>query len=404
MTFNSHAVVLSHGTGGLGAVRSLARRGVTVTAIAYDPSDPVLDSRYPVKTYLASGSDDEKESQILRILDELPDHGAAILTNSDRLVALMSRYHDSLSKKFRYQLPPREILDALNDKKQETRLIASLGFDVPKTVQDLPPKPADLEKLLRFPIIFKPFLYVAEKDFPMKNAVIESREALIEFYRHWQKALPVLLAQEVIPGPDSYSWICSCTFDRNHELLDCGIKQKLRAFPAHFGGSTYAVSRTNSDVLELARSLGRKLGYVGHAGIEFRWDARDARYKYLEINPRLPANVGFDEACGLPTVWNSYQISLDGDAVHSGINQKNGIYFLDLEKDFMSLRTDKVPISKILTGYMSLLFKRTNGMYFAWDDPKPAVMLAARFTSRVFRYLVKTINTKMPYSVRPAKY
>jgi len=400
VTFDAPAIVLSHGSGGLGATRSLARRGITVTAIAFDASDLVLYSRYPAKTYLASGSHDEKEAQILKILDDLPDQGAAILTDSDRLIALMSRCQKDLSKKYRYRLPPREILDALNDKKQETRLITSLGFDVPKTVQDLPPRPEDLERQLRFPIIFKPYLYVAEKDFPKKNEVIRTRESLAEFYRQWQKVLPLLLAQEVIPGPDSYSWICSCTFDRNHELLDCGIKQKLRAYPAHFGGSTYAVSRTNAEILQLTKSLGRKLEYVGHAGIEFRWDDRDARYKYLEINPRLPANVGFDEACGLPTVWNSYKVSLDGVAAHSGVKQKNGIYFLDLKKDLMSLRADRTPISRVPTSYLKLFFKPTNGMYFAWDDPKPAAVLAIRLAITVFRRVIGKIEMKLFSSAR----
>lgn len=403
MTSQTPAVVLSHGTGGLGAVRALGRRGVKVTAIAYDSTDPVLKSRYAEKCYLVEGTNGEKEAQILQILDDLPAHGAALLTNSDRLVDLMSREQPRLSKKYRFKLPPREILEALNDKKQETKLIESLGFAVPKTVQELPADPEELEQQLRFPIIFKPYLYTAEEHFPKKNEVVSSHEELVNFYHGWRTALPYLLAQEVIPGPDSYSWVASCTFDREHKLLDCGIKQKLRAYPAHFGGSTYAVSRENAEVLELTRSIGQKLNYVGHAGVEFRWDERDKEFKYLEINPRLPANVGFDEACGLSTVWNSYQVSLGNTASDSSATQENGIYFLDLKFDLRSLRTDKTPAHKILLGYLRLFFRRTNGMYFAWDDPKPGLSLATDFFGRGFLQKISTIGTKLSGSTQLAK-
>jgi len=383
------AIVLSHGPGGLGAVRALARRGVEVVAIAYEATDLVLHSRWPARRLLLAGATDAaKEAALLSLLQELPCAGAAILATSDRLVTFLARYREALGGKYRFRLPPAEMLDALNDKQKETRLAESLGFDIPKTVTTLPSRPEDLEAALQYPIIFKPKSFEVEALFPRKNAVVGEPAELRAFYREWHQALPALLAQEVIPGPDSYSWICSCTFDEDHTLLDCGIKQKLRALPAHFGGSTFAVSRGNAEILELARRLGQRLRYVGHAGIEFRWDARDGTYKYIELNPRLPANVGFDEACGLPTVWNSYRVALEGRAELSGLTQRSGTYYLDLKGDFRSQRHDRVPIWRIVLGYAAVLVRRrTNGPHFAWDDPMPGLVVAARFLGSAWESL-----------------
>ncbi|MFQ5609913.1 MAG: hypothetical protein ACE5F8_06545, partial [Woeseiaceae bacterium] len=337
------AVILAHGSGGLGALRSLARRGVAVTVIAFDPSDVIMYSRHADRKLIVTGDTDEaKEQRLLQILRELPSQGAALMATSDRLVSLRSDHRDELLQRYRYVLPPQNILDALNDKQQETQLIASLGFDLPKTVNQLPAEPGALELELRFPIIFKPQSFAAESRFPKKNEVVADHEELIGFYECNEHALPVLLAQEVITGPDTYSWVVSCTFDREHHLLDCGVKQKIRCLPAHYGGSTYAVCRNNEAIVELARSIGKKLEYVGHAGIEFRWDQRDRRYKFIELNPRVPANVGFDEACGLSTTWNSYRIALGENAEHSGASQKDGTYFIDLTGDLASLRADRV--------------------------------------------------------------
>ena len=277
---NAPAIVLSHGSGGLGTVRSLARRGIKVTAIAFEATDPVLYSRFPVRTIVVPGdNEEEKERNVLVILNSLPNNGAVLMATSDRLVSLISDHRDDLHNDFHFMLPTKETLEALNDKSKEIELVRRLGFDVPKTMVKLPATPTALGQHLRFPIIFKPHSFAMQEIFPRKNEIVRDDDELREFYERWQDALPILLAQEVITGPDNLSWICSCTFDQNHALLDCGIKQKLRAMPAHFGGSTYAVSRDNIEILNLAKRLGKLLKYVGHAGIEFRWDTRDQRFK-----------------------------------------------------------------------------------------------------------------------------
>lgn len=396
MTDLAPAVVLSHGPGGLGTVRSLARRGIEVIVIAYDDTDPVLHSRYPVTKEIAIGATDrKKELDILSKLNNLPDQGAVILTTSDRMVTFISSHRETLLKKYRFKLPPASTLDALNDKRKETQLLQSLGFAIPKTIIQLPSSAAELEGQLRFPIIFKPNSVFVQNVFPLKNIVVHDRQALDRFYQEWDKAISILLAQEVITGPDTYSWICSCTFDSQFELLDCAIKQKIRALPAHFGGSTHAVSRRNEEIVELTRIIGKKLKYVGHAGVEFRWDARDQQYKFIELNPRIPANVCFDEACGLPTVWNSYKVSLDGSAVHSRIKQKEGVFYLDLQGDLFSQFADKTSILRMATSYFPFLFRRTNGPYFAWDDPKPGIVLAWQFAVMAIGSIFRKIRNAL---------
>lgn len=396
MTEYTPAIVLSHGQGGLGTLRSLARRGVNVTAIAYEADDPVLYSRYPSNVISVPGvSHAAKESNLLTILDQLPESRAVIITTSDRLVSLISRNYSQLRRKYQFKLPPPEMLDALNDKRKETEMIRSLRIPIPKTVVDISPDPATLAGILSYPIIFKPHSFSAEHVFPDKNAIVHNDAELNAFYEKWKHALQVLIAQEVIPGPDSASWVCSCTFDDNHTLLDCGVKQKLRALPAHFGGSTFAISRYNSDVIDLARQIGRELNYVGHAGIEFRWDERDNDYKYIELNPRIPANVGFDEACGLPTAWNSYQVATSKPVIQEPRRQKDGIYYLDMKRDLYSMRADGTSLIAIVATFSKLLvFKRTNGPYFAWTDPMPGIVVAMRYLRSMFGSRWKKAKSK----------
>ena len=381
---------MSHGPGGLGTVRSLARRGVPVTVIAFDENDPVLRSRYPVRKYVVPGDADPvavKEREILDLLRSVPADGTVLLFTSDLLVSLVSNNEEELRKRFRFRLPPREMVDALNDKRRETALIESLGFAIPETIRELPSDPEELSRLLRFPIIFKPHSFAVLSVFPEKVLTVKDADELRHFYDAFGNVLPALLAQEVVPGADENSWVCSGTFDENSELLDCLVRQKLRTMPPHFGTSTFSISRVNQDVLALASGLGKALDYVGHMGVEYRWDERDGVFKYIELNPRIGGEIGFDEACGLPTVWNTYRIAAGERASHSGSRQREGLYFHNAYADIRSMRQDGVPLLRILATELGLLFRPTSGQWFRWHDPMPGVVVASRFVQLLFRRL-----------------
>lgn len=379
-------VILTDNRGGLGAARSLSRRGVPVIAVVWDETNLLLASKVPKQKFvIQGGSDRSKESNLYQLLMNLEEEKPALITSSDRMISFIAHHRQALSKKFSFNIPDTALIEALNDKKRETTLIEEIGIPLPKTIQSLPGTPEELEHLLRFPILFKPASYEAKTLFPAKNKLIVSRLQLREFYATNAEALPVLLAQEVIPGPDEYSWVASCTFNSSHDMLDCGVKQKIRMNPAHFGGSSFAISATNSDITALTRNLGKAIRYVGHAGVEFRWDERDHQYKYIECNPRMPENVEFDEYCGLPTVWNSYLVALNEEPEVQHQKQRDGVIFIDLRMDLAARLKDGESILAILATYLKYLFHRRKGQSFAFDDPMPGIIVALRILKSVKR-------------------
>ena len=387
------AVVLTDNRGGLGAVRSLARRGVPVMAAIWDADNLLQYSRFPKKKHTVEGeSDQEKYDSLMDFLMSVKDENPVLITSSDRMVAFMARHRETLAEYFRFNIPGTGLLESLNDKKKETVLIAGIGIAVPETVQELPPDPVELAKRLRFPILFKPASFEAKRVFPKKNEQVMDSGELERFYSKYAEAIPELLAQEVIPGPDGLSWVSSCTFDSNHEMLDCGIKQKISMYPPHFGGSTFAVSASNDEVYELTRRVGNELEYVGHAGIEFRWDKRDKEYKYIECNPRMPENVEFDEYCDMPTVWNSYQVALGNDPRMSPNMQREGVYYLDLDGDLRGRLADGESLFAILVSYLKILHRRRKGPSFAWDDPRPGFVVAWRSVGSLARRIRSKIK------------
>jgi predicted ATP-grasp superfamily ATP-dependent carboligase len=371
------AVVLSEGAGGLGAVRALCKHRVPTIAVAFDRRATVLASRLPMrKVYVEAGSAEQLQEGLLSVLRTVASQRPVLIPTSDRLVSFIHRNATALAKDFALCLPDAGLAARLNDKHDETRLIASLGIPLPKTVQELPDRWQDLQQALGLPLIIKTRSYRQSIPGGRKNVVSTSREQLERFYRECGHMRDAVLAQEVIPGPDDSLWLCSCTFNRRHELVEALVKRKLRMSPPHFGVCSLAVSASNPEFLELVRQLGALLRYTGHASIEFKWDRRDGLYKYIEINPRIPASVALDEASGVPTVWSTYRLALGEDVTPVATRQHDGVVYVKRLEDIANRLRDRERPWVILWHHSTLVFRKRVGAHFAWHDPRPGLAYA----------------------------
>lgn len=369
------AVVLCAGRGGLGAVRALHKHGVPTVAIAFDPQDPVLDSRIPIrKLCLPAEPPEVFEDHLRAVLREPQDRRQALIPTSDQASSFIRKYRDELAADFGFCLPDGRLVDALNDKAEETRLIASLGIPVPRTAQPLPTSCSELERIVGLPVIVKPRSFEHKHRLSRKNVVLRTRGELEAFYESHGDALDVLIAQEVVPGADDTLWLCSGTFNRRHEFVEGLVKRKIRMSPPHFGVCSFAVSASNPEVLELTARLGSRLRYTGHVSVEFKWDHRERLYKYIELNPRLPASVALDEASGVPTVWNTYRVALGEDVEAVAPRQRDGVVYLMPLDDAYNRLKDGESLGAILRHYLAWGLHKRVGPHFAWNDPWPGIV------------------------------
>jgi predicted ATP-grasp superfamily ATP-dependent carboligase len=386
-------VVLSEGAGGLGAVRALCKHQVPTIAVAFDRRSTVLASRLPKrKVYVEAGSAEELEEGLLSVLRTLAGERPVLMPTSDRLVTFLHRHATALEEDFALCLPDAGLAARLNDKHDETRLIASLGIPLPNTVQQLPDRWQDLEQALGLPLIIKARSYRQNIPGRRKNIVARTLEQLELFYRECGHMRDAVLAQEVIPGADDSLWLCSCTFNRRHELVAGLVKRKLRMSPPHFGVCSLAVSASNPEFLELVRRLGDLLRYTGHASIEFKWDQRDGLYKYIEINPRIPASVALDEASGVPTVWNTYRLALGEELTPVAARQRDGVIYVKRLEDIANRLRDGEHAWAILWQHLTLVFRKRVGAHFAWYDPQPGLAYAWWFARERWAGLLRRLR------------
>lgn len=375
-------VVLSAGPNGLGVTRGLYLEGIRAIVITRHAEDVVNFSRLPAKKIVLP--EVSSEQFLLKTLLELP-RGAVVIPTSDWFVSFLAENSTVLSQQVRFLLPSIDVAQMLIDKAAETQVVAAI-LPLPKTLQNLTDAQS-LNRTLRLPVIVKPRSH-QHMVLGSKNRILSDSTEVEDFFAQYKTQLEHLIAQEVIPGDDDCQWVCNCFFDHNSDLVQAFSFNRLRLSPPHYGVTSYAVSQYNDDVVLLSKKLGKALGYVGPAMIEFKFDHRDSCYKYIELNPRLGMCNYFDTRCGINNAYAYYQL-LNGDALSYDKQMKNGVIFVSLYEDFFARRKDGEKILHIFAHYLKDTLKPHVFIYHTWWDPGPSARMLLIQLKHLFKALIK---------------
>lgn len=192
-----------------------------------------------------------------------------------------------------------EEMSKLYNKKYLYRIAEKNGIPYPKTVEveslkDIKEKMVGLQA----PYIVKPQTTVSQNEISKcgitsyhRTQKFESEANLYEWIDLLLKNnvdFPVLI-QEFIPGEATTLYTLTSYSDANGELIAGSVGHKLRQFPPVAGRITSGVLQHDEELFELGRKFLKKVKYHGLANTEFKYDARDKKYKLMEINTRLGA-------------------------------------------------------------------------------------------------------------------
>jgi len=175
------------------------------------------------------------------------------------------------------------------DKRSTYRVAESLGVDCPTTYY--PRDRREVENLrCSFPVILKPAIKEVVNRFTREKAwPIGDHASLLATYDLACTMLDrdLIMIQELVPGNGesqfSYGAICD-----NGRSLASIVARRARQYPIDFGRSSSYVESVDVPAVEQAgRRLLASLNYTGLMDAEFKYDARDGRYKLLDLNPRV---------------------------------------------------------------------------------------------------------------------
>ena len=381
------AIVISEHIRGLAVIRSLARRRIPVVNLA--PAGDLLSraSRYTQRTLKWPGGDDSRQLEyLLTLADEHGLQGWTLFVSNDETAAFCARQHAHLRHQFRLTVPPWDALRWAYDKRLTARIAEDAGIDQPQTF--VPRTRDDLSLLpLTFPVVIKPAFKKQINRFTHDKAWrADDRQTLRSRYDEACTYVDpeVVMVQELIPGAGDtqFSFAALCQSGR---CIATVTARRTRQYPIDFGhSSSFVETIDHPEVEQAARRLLAAMNYTGLAEVEFKYDARDGRYKLLEVNPRAWTWHALCRRAGVDFPYLLWQAA-HGARVEE-CRGRPGIAWVrtttDLVAAFGEIRRGRLTIAD----YARSLRKPLEFATFAIDDPLPGLLdLFSSFGSRFRR-------------------
>jgi predicted ATP-grasp superfamily ATP-dependent carboligase len=368
------AVVVGGDHSGLAVARSLGRRGVPVFVIE-DQLSISSWSRYVKRVIRVENILDERKTveAVLQVGRQYNLRGWILYPTRDETVAAFSRYRTELADFYRVTTGEWKSVQWAWDKSKTYELAESLGIPCPKTfnLKDA----SELPSLYAYlPLAIKPA--IKENFFYATGAKAWRVETPDQLHRLYEKAAEQIkteeiLIQEIIPGggQEQYSY---CAFVNNgapHSILTA---QRCRQHPYEFGrAATYVETVKAPEIEELSAKFLKAIDYYGVVEIEFKRDARDGKFKLLDVNARIWGFHGIGYACGVdfPYILYADQMKLPTTPVRA----RSGVGWLRLITDIPTALSDVVHGRLRISDYVRSLCATRVESVFDWKDPAPTI-------------------------------
>lgn len=356
--------------GSMDLVRPLGLAGIR-SAVVTRPGSPALYSRFTETTFCRedfSECDEELVDDLVRFGTAQPEP-PVLFYEEDAHLLMISRHRERLAQAFRFVIADPVLVEDLVDKARFQALAERLQLPVPATCRLHPAAgstPADLD--LRFPIIVKPLTRRARWDAfagSHKALQVDTPAALRDLWPRLVAGGMELLAQQLIPGPET-------RIESYHVYVDArgciGAEftgRKIRTYPASCGHSTALEITDAADVTAQGRALVERLDLRGVAKFDFK-RGPDGWLHLLEVNPRfnLWHHLAAMAGVNLPALVYA---DLTGSPRPVVRRAQAGARWCSMWKDLPAARADGMSLAKWLPWALRCEAKSA----VAWDDPMP---------------------------------
>lgn len=212
----------------------------------------------------------------------------------DAHLLMVSRHRQRLAAVFQFVVPEAGLVEQLVDKALFQRLAQERGLPVPRACMLRPgpgSSPPHLD--LRYPLIVKPLTRRESWATIEQEGKALRLDGVGDLRVLWPRLTDAgldLLAQELIPGPETAIESYHVYVDARGAVAGEFTGRKIRTYPAAFGHST-ALTLTDlrgqaADVAALGRAVAARIGLRGVAKFDFKRDPHGRLY-LLEINARF---------------------------------------------------------------------------------------------------------------------
>ncbi|RMC40237.1 carboxylate--amine ligase [Lactobacillus sp. ESL0233] len=274
--------------------------GIKVKALADSQLAPTRYSKI-VSVELHQGfSEDPTFMEVMR--DQMKiyqDHQEPVILIAcgDGYAELLSKHKEELEATFIVPYIDYDLLKKLISKEGFYQIAEEYGLPYPKTkIVTVADYQAEnyLKLPFDYPIELKPEDPVSwldvhfegrKKAFTIHNEA-ELKDIISKIYSNGYKA--DLILQDFIPGDDSNMRVLNAYVDKNYhvKMMCLGHPLLEDPTPQAIGNYMAILPEYDEKLYEQVESFLEKLNYVGMANFDIKYDNRDGKYKFFEINLR----------------------------------------------------------------------------------------------------------------------
>ena len=212
----------------------------------------------------------------------------------DSYVALISKHKNELPENAVAPYIDFELMNSLQQKELFYKLCEKHGIDYPGTLvyRDGDTLPEKLPFI--FPVILKPSngINYWEHEFPTQEKVytISDRAELVKVINDIYGAgyEDSLIIQDMIPGNDEFMRVLTSYSDHEGKVRMMCLGHVLLEEHTPHGKGNHAVIITEpqEELMKKVKNLLEDLHYIGFSNFDIKYDSRDGKYKFFEINTR----------------------------------------------------------------------------------------------------------------------
>jgi D-aspartate ligase len=276
--------------GGLGIARSLGRLGVPVYVVDSGGTRPAQFSRYCRGCFswdLNNATPKQSVEFLIKAAHSIGRDPILIPTN-DAAALFVADNSGVLCHSYIFPNQSAERSHALVSKKSLFQLASQYNIPTPHTFSPASRGEAfAFARTANYPVMIKPD-DCGRPGAAKTKCIAHDASDLQKKYEAMDGSQQAnILFQEYIPGGDDSIWMFNGYFNRRSECLFGMTGKKIRQCPVYTGAACLAICLHNDAVYQTTLDFMKAVGYQGILDIGYRYDARDAKYKVLDVNPRI---------------------------------------------------------------------------------------------------------------------
>lgn len=262
-------------------------------------------------------NDETLIKNLYKLKNNNPNKHIIVIPCGDTYMEPLIYNKDKLDKDFIIPTINSDLMEQLMHKDRFYKYCDEIGIEYPHTVTCDYENYKDLEINFDYPIVIKPANssdywkcdFDAKKKAYTVNSEEEARLILNAIYSSDYRDKVII--QDFIPGNDDEMRMV-CTYsgkDKKVKRMTCLHLLLEEHTPTGIGSSAAVIVEPNKELYNKVKFLLEKIGYVGFANIDFKFDERDNKFKIFDFNVRLPRSSYHITASGFNTgelVVNDY--------------------------------------------------------------------------------------------------